>query len=442
MRARHFPCAALLVAAAVVPAGAQAIDPATRPLGGLFAERRGPDTGAPEMTLWLDLGGGYDENLEPEATPGVPVQVFNPQQSGYVGTGTGTLRYRQGTTTRYFEGQGRAYLSHASAGAQRIAGGSAGFEAAGPISPRNGFTANLTAAYDPTFLFNAFGPVTESVEGGVIPGSAPARGITEQQWVSGQGHLGLYRNWTPRQRTNVQYAGQRRKPVSGPGFENVINAATVRHTWNVREHASLQFTYDLSHNLQRDELGAEQPLRSQGGELALTLARPLSPDRRLSVTFGGGVRQARLELPGTLAQFEVPIASGSARLDLRRNWSVSLDGRRDVTVLNGLSPEPFVTDMLSARSLALFAERLQLSVTGSVSRGASRLTETGEFRNLIATLQLHYALSRWCAVFTNVSHYSYRLLDLELVQPGFPSRYDLNSVRLGFSFWLPLYGRF
>lgn len=432
-----------LLTAELSLAHAQSIDPATRPIGGVFgSSRRSSNDSSAAAALTLDLGGGYDQNSDPIEGPSQPIQVFTPQQSGYIGNAMASLQFRRGTTTRFIESSGRAYISHASAGASRVMSGTANLRGATRLSPRGGMAFAATASYDPTFLFNAFGAIDDSVEGGVVPGSVPTRGVTEQRWIGAQGSATLYQDWTPRQQTTVQYAGQYREPMSGPGLSSRTNTGTLRHKWNVREHTALQFSYNYNANTQQGELGQEQVFRPQTGEVALTLTRPLAPERSLAMTIGGGVSHAFTERPGRRVDFVVPVISGSARLDLTPDWSVEVDSRRDVSILDGLSPEPFLTNTASVRSLILFSDRVfQLSLSGAVSRGAAQLSETGSFRNVVGTVQIQYAVAPCCAIFTNYGYYHYRIVDVSAVQPGFPDRYELQSVRVGLRFWLPVYGR-
>jgi hypothetical protein len=424
------------------PALAQAITPGTRPLGGIFgASRRSPTDPSPAAVVYLDLGGGYDQNLDDPEGFAPPIQVFNPQQSGYLGNVTTSVQYRRGTVARFLESRGTGYVSHASEGAGRVISGAANLEGATNFGRRNGVLGTVSGAYEPTFLFNAFGPIAGDVEGGVVPGSTPTRGINQQEWFAFQGSANLFRDWTPRQRTAVQYSGQRRRPASGPGFTSFANTAAVRHNWNMREHAVLQLSYSFNGNTQTDQLGDAQPFKSQVAEIALNLTRPLSPDRRLALTVGGGVNKASTSRPFRQIDFVVPVVTASARLDLTRDMTVSLDARRDVTILDGLSPEPFLTNTGSLRVLMRSSDRVQVSGSASFSRGASEVSSTGSFQNVLGTVQMHYALARCCAVFANYSYYQYEIFDVTTVQPGLPSRYELNSVRVGLSFWLPVYGR-
>lgn len=438
---RRFWLVPVLVTAIAPPALAQAIAPPTAPTSGLFASRRtaDPNSPTPEVTFTLDFGGGYDQNVEGTA---VPIQVFSPQQSGYLGTGAGTLRFRKGTTDRFFESAGRGYVSHASAGASRLIGGDVNIQTATTVGRRNGISAGGGFTYEPTVLFNAFGPVAGLIEDGVVPGAGPLQGITDQRWLSAQAVVGAYRNLSPRQRLDGQYSYSQREPTSGPGFESRAQLASARHTWNARPSAGLQTSYRYNDTRQTDEFGLAFPLRSHAMEGAVNLMRAMSPDRRMTVTFGGGAARTERASAAGSASFWLPTVFGSARLDVARDWSVSGDLRRDVSMLEGLSPDTFATNAFSVRADGVTAQRFQIALSASYSKGASQSIDAGSYQTAVATAQLQYAISRCCAVFTSYSYYHHELENLLVVQPGIPDRYSLNSIRFGFNFWAPLYGRF
>ena len=434
-----WPVACLVLWCAVGPTDAQTVTTGTRAIAGVFTGPPRPATDAsPSLRLLIDFGGGYDENVDPAASPGVPLQVFNPQQSGYVGNATGSLLYRQGTEAKYIEGNGNAYYSGASSGAEEVAGASVSARTRLPVGRRNGLSANVDLSYDPTYLFNAFGPIAENVEGGVVPGTRPPRGITEQRWINAQGRMGFQRNWTPRQQTNAVAGTQRREPLSGPGFESSMLSGNVRHSWNVKQHAILASSLGYVENLQRTEAGTQRAITSQTAEVSATLLRPWSPYQSVRLTMSGGLNRSRQTADGESFELNSPIIAGLVRLDLSRNWSVSLDARRDITILNGITPEPFESSVVSMRSTGAVGARLQMSTSASYTRGAAAVSTSGSFENLVGTVQLQYAVSSWCALFSNYSYYQHRFRGVE-VQAGIPNRYELNSLRAGVTLGVPIF---
>ena len=137
-----------------------------------------------------------------------------------------------------------------------------------------------------------------------------------------------------------------------------------------------------------------------------------------------------------------PSVFGRARLDLGRTWSVSADAHRDVTVLEGVTQQSFLTDIGSLWLGGSVGESWVVVLSGSFSRGAGHESELGSFEAITGRAQLQYAFASCCTVLAAYSYYSHLLRDLSDLAPGFPSRAERNSVRVGMTFWLPIYGRF
>ncbi len=430
----------LLAAAVVCPAYAQAIAAPTGPTGGLFGQDRpldgtGPTNGL--STTWT-VGWGYDENVEPLDTELEPMPGID-SLSGTLGTVEGSMRYRRGSALRFFEMNGLAYLQTASISPDRLIGGNVNMRGTTDFGGRNGITTSVDWAHQPTLLFNAFGPLEGQVEGGTAAGVNNPQGINESRWRAAQASGGFFRNWTPRQRMDVIYDySQRYRATDGPRLENRAHAATVNHVWNFRQYAGLTFSYGYGRNRQDDQDDVSQALDTHTGTMTVRLVRPLAQTRQVVLSFGGGATRASTRYAVAEADFVLPVVSGSLSWDPARDWTISADARRDVTVLEGLSPEPFATNVFSLRTQSTPTRRLQLALSGSYSRGNARTTDTGSFSNMAGSAQAQYALSRCCAVYTSYTYYKYRLYDLTVVQPGFPSRYSLNSVRAGLTFWVPL----
>ena len=217
MGTRIGPGTLLLLAMLVVcRTDAQVIEGRPRPPIGPFSERPQGDRNRPGQVLLLTLnfGGGYDESLDPLDQLG-PVDRFTLPDSGYAVAGSARVNYRKGTLTKYFATFGHLYHTRSETAAGQPIGGNADMEFGVPIGRKNGLTAGAGASYVPTYLFNAYAPLEAQLpEGTPPPVQGPTPGITEQRWVAGQGFAGLFRNWTPRQRTMVQYDSSTRQTRS------------------------------------------------------------------------------------------------------------------------------------------------------------------------------------------------------------------------------------
>ena len=249
------------------------------------------------------------------------------------------------------------------------------------------------------------------------------------------------RNWTARQRTEVQYGSNRRQPTNGPRVDSRLQFASVQHLWDPRENAGFQFAYRLSEHRQ-DRVISDQPLTSQSIEASVRLQRRLSAMRGVSLTLGGGATQSRTPPTDLRAatDYVVPIVYGSARLNFTRTWSLSVDARRDISVLDGITPEPFATDAVSVRLTGEPLSRIQLAASWASSRGSSGFDDRSSFDTQTGTVQLQYPVSRSVGVFAAYTNYQHVLRNISPLQSGLPANYNRNSVRVGLTLWLTVLG--
>jgi hypothetical protein len=430
----------------VGPAWAQPIAPPTGAGGGIFGSRRGAATAASgsELTLTMNLGGGHDDN--PEAVfDDQPVPVAD--QSGRIATLAGNLLFRTGSLDNSLELAGGGYTNYATVGVEQISGGDGSVQWTKTMGRRHGLLMRFNATYQPTFLFNAYGPIAEPATEGVegvelveLPSTAPTRGITDQRWLALQAQAGVYRMWSPRQRGDVRYLRSQQEPLTGTGFDSWAQSVGYTHTWNRTERLAFRPAYHFRQNRQSDETGLELPLDSHATGLEFTYTKRLSPSRLFTLTGGVGYTYSRYHLPTGLEDFNLPTYAGGARIGVGSDWSLSLDAGRDVTLLEGLSPEPFGANSVSVRADGLAGRRTQFLVSVGYSEGAGLVTENGAFETIVGAAQMQFALGRRWALYAGYSHYRYTL-DALINPASIPTRYQLNAFRIGLNLWLPLYGQ-
>jgi hypothetical protein len=433
----------VLVVAAVGEAAAQGIERPPRATSGIFAQRRNLTPNAPvqELSMLVDLFGGYDDNIAEGSSSGGSTV---PQRSTYVGRAEVEMRFRKARRSRSLEALGRGFVNHTSINNNQFLGGEATVQGATGLGRRSGLSTSLTASNEPTSLFDAFGQLAGQTESQSVSDSAPTLGITNQRWLMGRATAGVYRNLSSRQRLELQYIANQRRPLSGQGLESQSQAGVVRYDWRFSRDFTWQTTYHYDENRQSDQVGDTRPLRSHTGDVGLRYGRTLSANRRIAAGAGGGVSYVRAFNTQTdqRREFVVPTAYGLARLDLGRTWGIQADGRRDVTILQGVSPEPFATNAATVRLDGLLGERFQFGTSGAFTRGGAIVSDTGTFNATGATAQLQFILARYASVFTTYRHFRYRLIDVAAAPPGFPSRFNRNSLQLGVTLWLPLSGNF
>jgi hypothetical protein len=135
-----------------------------------------------------------------------------------------------------------------------------------------------------------------------------------------------------------------------------------------------------------------------------------------------------------------PSGYGTVRLDLARTWSLAGDYRRAVTVLEGVALHPFASDTGAVTVGGRLDTSVLMTLSGAYSTGASQGTDFGSFASIVGAAQLQYELTTCCALITSYNYYYYRLRDIAAIPAGLPRRYERNSIRIGLSMMLPLYG--
>jgi hypothetical protein len=130
------------------------------------------------------------------------------------------------------------------------------------------------------------------------------------------------------------------------------------------------------------------------------------------------------------------------RIDLGRTWAIAADARRQVSMLEGLTLQSFVTTAATLWVGGNLGNRTLVSWTGTHSRGASHAGESGAYSSAGMSAQAEYTVSRCCAILMNYSYYEHQVLDVAAVPVGFPTVYERNTARVGVTVWLPLYGTF
>jgi hypothetical protein len=138
----------------------------------------------------------------------------------------------------------------------------------------------------------------------------------------------------------------------------------------------------------------------------------------------------------------LPTGTATALMDVSRNWSLALNVNRDVTVLEGLSPQAFSTDAATLTLTGTVQRRLILSVASEVSRGGAVIGTTGAFDARSFVAQAQYGMANCCSLITSYTFYQHELTDIIALPAGYPPEFNRHSLRLGFSLWLPLYGTF
>lgn len=419
------------------PAAAQG--PGGPPAGveDLFGWRR-PQESAQSTSLGalrIDLSGGYDSNLDPQNTGG-------DQVADLAGTLALSGRFWSGRTNQYFNLTGNAWTNYQRVAADPLRGTDVTVDAVKELGPRAGLLVSGAAAYRPSYLFGGLGALTPPADLDLGSVAVPhPQGVVEERWLVFDASIGVFRQLTTRQRLEFSVVGNRQDPLHDSGFDSRSATVAVSHTWAFRQRASLLTSYRVSENTQAADAIASRPLRLQQPMLGMRVERRTSPTRTVALSFAAGPSLVSLRETETSPAYDAVVASGWGMLQwaVTRDWSLTAEASRSVTALDGISPEPFITDSGTVSFGGIISRRYSLSLIGAASRGSALASTVGAFDTLSGTVQAQYALARKWVVFGSYSYYEHELNDLSLIPSGFPPTYERHTVRVGLSIGVPLY---
>jgi hypothetical protein len=428
--------------AAVEPALAQQPVPAPPTIGGVFGGRTPPDPAKPdrssqELTFSVDAAGGYDW------TPRGTALAGEIQQAGNIVASSATLGHRWGSRETFVESFARGNVSLAETGVEQQESAQARIQGSLPFGRRAGMTVDVSASYEPTYLFNAYGSLAPQMADGIVPGAALDEGFTTDRWLVGDAAARLHRNWTTRQRTDLLYSASRRDGVEPRRVASRRQASGVRHEWSYSERASLFGEYQFSENREYANAIDATPMPAHRANVGLRLNKSYPRSRAITLSLGGGATRTRTRatLITAPADFVVPSARFGLHSRFSTAWTMSLDATRDVTMLEGISPRQFITD---AGALSLNGElgEVELTTTAAYSRGVAPDGGSGEFETMVGRVNLQFPLTRMFGMSGSYGFYRHHLVDLPEVATLLPRLQRRHSVRIGIHLWLPLFGTF
>jgi hypothetical protein len=441
--------ALLAQAGSVCDARAQLIEGPQGAVGGLFGGGRravNPNRDSQSFEASFDLSGGYDR--DPNALffgPGADAQDLT---QWYAGTGEAAARYRAGSLKRSLEASGRAYMNYQSAAGDSLVGGEGLVNGSLRFGPRrlNQLTAQFQSSYEPGWAFGAFGAAQRRGADAASVGGATPMGVFEQRWLVLSGTAGYRQQWNVRHGTAIGYDNRRLRRIEGGGFDSDLQTASVEQSWVVSRAFTVQGAYSFHENVQRNQGSSAVPsVRYQSVDAGVRYDRRLSPVRRYSVRFRGGLINL-FDSPATEnAAAWHPSLNGALEFVPSSRTSLSVEYTRAVVVLAGVSVIPVLNDIGQLTVAGSSGRRFRYSILASASRGdfLSRDPGISNSTDVVgASGELRYAVANWAALFATYGFYHHRIDAPTAVASGFPTRYERQSIRLGMTLWLPLYGTF
>jgi hypothetical protein len=440
---------AVVTLAVSAPAAAQSTERPQRSFRGLFggSPTPDPDRSRQELTLTVNLLGGYDDNLAGAAGSGTPTSE---SEGGYIGNGDLSVRYYRGRAVRSLTFDGNAYATkYGTTDLGLVKGGTASVSGVTQVRRRDSLSASQYVSYEPLLMLNAFGPLDPIVPPGESPQSETFAGLSERRSINASTNLGYQWAMARRSSIGLDYGFQALHYLDSDTDQGNSTSHRVSsgYSQSLNRSTALRASYGYRYGRFRDSDGI-RPLTEHTIEAGPHFDRALSRTRRIQVSLSGGAQYVRtlagVPLSRTLIDYWTPFASTSAGLELTSSWRVQADYRRGTTVLPEVTTESYVTDAVSVGTSALFGQRLDVDLTVGVATGTSAVATGSEatYRSGTLTSSARWAFSRRFAALFNYYYYDYRFTNTGDLPDGFNPSTTRHSFRVGITMWVPLVGNY
>ena len=431
---------------------AQAVQRPTRPYRGLFGGGRQVNQNRTRQEFELTGSAlvGYDDNVY----TGGALAPGQSLESGLTGTGDLSTRYFYGRAGRSVSIDGHAFTTaYGSIDVSPSIGGNMTFQGETTAGRRTRLIASQGVGYAPNLVLGAFETLEPDVDPNLLPDSGDANSVVAQRSWSSDTALTIERQWTTRQNTSLSYTHSQRTYLDEVGYDSSGDSVNGSYGWTVSRAWTLQGSYGYTTSVYAgadpttpgQSQGPGLPLTDHSVEGGATYARRLSPTRQVALSMSGGATYVETMVGenGAVTRSWVPSGTVNASIDFGRSWAMAGDYRRGVSVLQGVSLQTFTSDSTSVRLTGTFSPRVEGAFSFAYSNGRSSVgEEIGRYGSYGVGAQLRYALARCCAASVNYDYYSYALHEITDVPTGLPVDYERNAVRVGITFWLPLYGSY
>jgi hypothetical protein len=422
-----------------------------RAVRGLFGGGPPPDMNRVrnEFALTASFLGGYDDNASPTGGPGSGSSAIDPRltQSAYTGQADIGFEYVRAKLTRMFTLGGRGYFNdYRDLDLGVTSGGDVRVAVTSPFGRSVTGRANAAYSSDPQYDLSTRLPgVGEILASSVdAPPISPAiSGLNDARSNTAFGGFGL--DWQAAQRSVVgvtfnYYDRTYTGTSSGSLGDSSGYRAGVSLGQTLSRHTRMRTVYEYGDSTVR-EVDVDRPSKEHRIEVGPAYERRLSPSRTLRLSGSlGAVRVETLSTFGErLVAYWSPSGSGSVDVDLARSWQARGDYRREISVLDGLVPQTYLTDNLTASVAGYLNQRTRLELaTDYVTGRAPENPQLNEFSNAGARVHTRVALTRYLAMTAEYYFYRYHFADPEVLPESLPQRFTRNAVRVGFTLWLPL----
>ena len=427
-----------LVLLCVTAAEAQVFQPPSR----VFQLRPVSGRAQQELTLTTNLLVGIGTQLTPEAS----VEGSRPVVS--TGFSNTSIRYLFGTQENSFEARGRGFLSaydNFSSGPDY--GGDLELRGRAELGRRTDMTVSQQVRSNPFFGLAAFDSL-------LLPGidpsylderplaSNPITAVNANRSLELSTRLTASRELTRRSTIRGSYGYAERTFEDDAAFDSRTHEGALSYDRSLGRSSGLVSMYRYSSHESRGSDGVRLPFEVNTLEFGFRYGKDISSTRRLQISGAAGTEWTDT-IDGSTQQaqrFWRPSARGTASVDLSRTWVLHANFRRSVDVLQGVSSEPFFTDLVSVGLGGLLKERIQLIFSGAYATGNARGVSGSQFDSYAVSSQVNVPVTDWWSVMASYTHYRYSLEAVASQALLLPPTMNRNAVYMGLTLTAPLMG--
>jgi hypothetical protein len=409
-----------------------------------------PQAGGQGLSLTLGVSETYDQvnltpGLQPAAQNGAsPVALPVYLRSGFHTRGNAALNYsydRQGERSSFFAtANSRVSMYSSSSRAFTSVGTAIG--GSWPLGRRTSFNAAQTFSFAPYHnfgLFPASDPALEASLGASTVPNINYAAASRQTYRYGL-TTGLTRSMSKRSSFGLSY-GATYTDFRDAAVKDLIDQhAAVRYTHSLSQGLSLHLGY--GYGIGSYGSYAANPIRRETHniDIGADYSKALSFSRR--TTFGFSTGSGLMTRSGAASQSLSGSTdfrfTGAAHLNyqLGRTWSAQLAYRRGWNFVEGFS-DPLFNDAVTAGLGGQLNPRTSAAVSASYLYGS--MGYSGQRHDSVGgTSMLRLRLRGSAVVYAQYVYYRYEFPGSIVPQTGFPTFFERNGARVGFSVGIPL----
>jgi hypothetical protein len=309
------------------------------------------------------------------------------------------------------------------------------------LGRRQSLEASSQVRYEPLFTAVVKDPIsvdaTTDVMATEVLAGVPATGLFERRsWVSSNKAY-LTSDWSRSDRTVFSYLHFVQRFTDHSGDNRYQQAAAeYSHRIGRRTDIGAGYSYQSGHSTDKD--GSAFPSTHENVSGQFSSRRSFGGSRQLSFAIStGATRVSGIDAENNLPYGQwAPSATVGAAINLTRRIKLEGGYQRDYSVLQGVGGQVFTTDAIVVGGDYQFSSRIAFLVRGNRGHADTLVgvAASDTVRLSGASVGAHVALTSTLAAVVNLTNYSQRFSNPELLPAGFPPRYHRAAISVGLTF--------